>query len=98
MLATGSSRGFSTESSRRAPSYPPCLSYISTGGGPGAGAGIEEGGSVERRESMALRRSFEKGDGRFFGDASVVERVTASQTTGREKRKEESENSRHRLI
>jgi len=46
----------------------------------GAGAGTEAGGSVELRESMPLRQSFEKGDSRFVGGAGAVERGEPSGT------------------
>jgi hypothetical protein len=74
----GSSRCFSTgsgvgESSAETCLYPPCFSCAGTGGG-GDGAGAEAGGSVELRESMPLRRSFEKSDGRFVGGAGALER------------------------
>ena len=81
----GSSRCFSTgsgagESSAETCLYPPCFSCAGTGGGAGAEAGIELGGSVELRESMPLKRSFEKGDGRFVGGAGAAERGEPSGT------------------
>jgi hypothetical protein len=82
----GSSRCFSTgsgagESSAETCLYPPCFSCVGTGGGgAGAEAGLEAGGSVELRESMPLRRSFEKSDGRFVGGAGAVERDEPSET------------------
>ena len=81
----GSSRCFSTgsgagESSAETCLYPPCFSCVGTSGGAGAGAGLEAGGSVELRESMPLRRSFEKSDGRFVGGAGAVKRDEPSGT------------------
>lgn len=42
--------------------------------------GLDTGGSVELRESMPLRRSFEKSDGRFVSGAGAVERGEPSGT------------------
>jgi hypothetical protein len=47
--------------------YPPCFSWD----GVGADAGAEAGGSVALRESMPLKRSFEKSEGRFVGGGAV---------------------------
>ena len=62
----GSSRCFSTgsgvgERSTEACLYPACFSCA----GAGAEVGVAVGGRVALRESMPLRRSFEKSEGRF---------------------------------
>jgi hypothetical protein len=78
----GSSRCFSAgsgigEIGDRTCLNPPCFSCGVTGGGTGMGAG--GGGCVVDRESMPLRRSFEKSDGRFV-DAGMAVRGEPSGT------------------
>jgi hypothetical protein len=77
-----SSRCFSTRSGVGERSAEDCLNpaCFSCGGTcVGAGAGV--GGSVELRDNMLLRRSFENSDGRFVGGAGAVGRGEPSRTS-----------------